>query len=116
MTYAGLALLFVFAAACVAAACWLLVRPPRRWYAGVAVVALALILLTAVFDSVMIWADLFRFDEQMLLGVRIGLAPLEDFAWPVAAALLLPAVWEAMGRWNRRRRSRIGTGGGGGSP
>ena len=25
-------------------------------------------------------------------GIRIGLAPLEDLAWPVAAAAILPAL------------------------
>ena len=41
----------------------------------------------------MIAADLFRFAEGDLLGIRIGLAPLEDLAWPLAAGLLLPSLW-----------------------
>ena len=40
----------------------------------------------------MIAADLFRFDQAQLSGIRIGLAPLEDLAWPVAAAAILPAL------------------------
>ena len=44
----------------------------------------------------MIAADLFRFDASQLLGVRVGLAPLEDLAWPLAAGLLLPALRVAL--------------------
>lgn len=50
------------------------------------------VLLTVIFDNLMIAADLFRFDEAQLSGIRIGLAPLEDLAWPVAAAATLPAL------------------------
>ncbi|NKF31514.1 lycopene cyclase domain-containing protein, partial [Pseudomonas sp. BGM005] len=41
-----------------------------------------------------------------LLGIHIGLAPLEDFAYPIAGAIMLPAVWAAL---RARRRSRIGS-------
>jgi lycopene cyclase domain-containing protein len=104
VTYADLAVMFVLGSMVVAAVCHLIARPSLRWRLGVLLVALVLVVLTAVFDSVMIAADLFRFDEDMLLGVRVGLAPLEDFAWPIAAVLLLPALWEALGR----RRGRQG--------
>ena len=77
MTYAGLALLFVAAAA-----------------------------LTAAFDSLMIAADLFRYDAGSLTGLRVLLAPVEDFAWPVVAVLLLPALWELLGSAERRGASR----------
>jgi lycopene cyclase domain-containing protein len=98
MSYAALALLFLAVAGVVAAAAALLVRPGRPWWAATAGVAAALLVLTAVFDSLMIAADLFRFDERRLLGVHVLLAPLEDFAWPLASALGLPALWELLGR------------------
>ena len=59
----------------------------RRWIAtGVA--AVVLLVLTAVFDSVMIAAGLFGYADGTRLGPAIGLAPIEDFAYPVAAVLL----------------------------
>ncbi|WP_337006858.1 MULTISPECIES: lycopene cyclase domain-containing protein [unclassified Microbacterium] len=67
---------------------------------------LVLFVLTAVFDTVMIAAGLFHYAEDPLLGVHIGLAPIEDFAYPLAGALLLPAVWTAM---RARRRVRVRT-------
>ncbi|MCO1338896.1 hypothetical protein BJH93_08325 [Kocuria polaris] len=59
--------------------------------AGAAVVVL--VLLTAVFDNLMLAAGLFGYTPEALSGYYIGLAPLEDFAYPVAAAVLLPALW-----------------------
>jgi lycopene cyclase domain-containing protein len=104
MSYATMALLFVAGAGLVAALCLLPTWPPSmRWRGAVGLVALTLAVLTAVFDSVMIAADLFRYDESTLSGVRVLLAPVEDFAWPLAAAVLLPSLWVALGR----RRSRV---------
>lgn len=95
--YGWLACAVVAVAAGVAAVCAVRVRPGARWWGNVALVAAALVVLTAVFDSLMIAADLYRFGEAALSGLRVGAAPVEDFAWPVAAALLLPAVWELLG-------------------
>lgn len=92
MTYAGLAVCFLAAAAFVLVAAAVLRRPDRRWWLATAATALALVLLTVIFDNLMIAADLFRFDEAQLSGIQIGLAPLEDLAWPVAAAATLPAL------------------------
>ena len=64
--------------------------------------AIALLVLTAAFDNVMIAAGLFAYSDAHISGVRIGLAPIEDFAYPLAAALLVPAVWELSGRRGRR--------------
>ena len=70
------------------------VRRPRfaqrmRWSALAAGV---LLVLTAVFDNVMIAVGLFTYPEEHLSGLRIGLAPVEDFAYPLCAAFLVPAV------------------------
>jgi len=52
-----------------------------------------LVALTAVFDNVMIAAGLFTYPEQHLSGLRIGLAPIEDFTYALCAAFLVPAVF-----------------------
>ena len=93
MSYPAVALLFLAVAAVVTATAAVVRRPGRRWWLCTAAVAAALLVLTAVFDSLMIAADLFRFDEDRLLGWHVLLAPVEDFAWPVASALALPALW-----------------------
>ncbi|BDV30979.1 lycopene cyclase domain-containing protein [Microbacterium terricola] len=58
-----------------------------------ALAAIALMLLTAVFDNLMIAADLYSYPAEHLSGLRVGAAPLEDFAYPLCAAFLVPAVW-----------------------
>lgn len=54
--------------------------------------ALILVILTAIFDNIMVAADLFTYPEHLISGIRIGLAPIEDFAYPLAAAFGVPAV------------------------
>lgn len=71
---------------------------------AIAVTVAALVLLTAVFDSLMIAADLFHYAPEMLVGVHIGLAPIEDFSYPLAGAVLLPCLWALL-----RSRSRPDT-------
>ncbi|EZP27058.1 lycopene cyclase domain-containing protein [Microbacterium oleivorans] len=51
-----------------------------------------LVVLTAVFDNAMIAADLFTYPAEHISGIRIGLAPIEDFAYPVCIAFLLPSI------------------------
>ena len=62
----------------------------RMGASGIA--AAVLLTLTAVFDNVMIAAGLFTYPEHLISGVRIGLAPIEDFSYPLCAAFLVPAV------------------------
>ncbi|GLJ78959.1 lycopene cyclase domain-containing protein [Microbacterium imperiale] len=69
-------------------------RRPRfaRRMAWSALAAVGLLALTAVFDNVMIAVGLFTYPEVHLSGIRVGLAPIEDFAYPLCAAFLVPAV------------------------
>jgi len=92
MTY--LLVLAPFLAA-TAVAVALTARRPRfgARMAASAVAAGILILLTAVFDNVMIAVGLFTYPAELISGVRIGLAPLEDFAYPLCAAFLVPALF-----------------------
>ena len=60
-----------------------------------------LLVATAVFDSVIVGTGIVGYDGSRILGIRIGAAPVEDFAYPLAALLLLPALWLLT-----RRRSR----------
>ncbi|MCR2812050.1 lycopene cyclase domain-containing protein [Microbacterium sp. zg.Y1090] len=64
-----------------------------RRMAASAVAAVVLLILTAVFDNIMIAVDLFTYPEHNISGIRIGLAPIEDFSYPLCAAFLVPAVW-----------------------
>ncbi|GAA4837574.1 hypothetical protein GCM10023221_13610 [Luteimicrobium xylanilyticum] len=69
----------------------------RRRLAALGLALLALLVVTAVFDSLMIAAGLFTYDAATLAGPRVGRAPLADLAYPLGAVLLLPSVWELLG-------------------
>lgn len=92
MTYGLLAALFLLPPALVTVLAVVVRRPGPRWWAITGATITGLLLLTIVFDTAMIAADLFRYDEDQLSGVLIGIVPLEDLAWPVAAGLLLPSL------------------------
>lgn len=91
MTYPLIVLPFAVAALVVTLAT---IRRPRfgRRMGASGIAAAVLVALTAVFDNLMIAAGLFTYPEERISGLRIGLAPLEDFAYPVCAAFLVPAV------------------------
>ena len=100
MSYWGLNAFFLGAVAVVAVIAIALRRPPR-W---VAVLASAVILLivTAVFDNVMIGIGLVGYNRSLISGVLIGIAPLEDFAYALAAVILLPSLWALLARRDDR--------------
>jgi lycopene cyclase domain-containing protein len=74
-----------------------LVRAGRRALAAAGVAVAVLLVLTAVFDNVIVGSGLVGYHPGRILGLRIGVAPIEDFAYPVAAALGLPALWALLG-------------------
>ena len=102
MIYPLIVVPFLVAAAAVALA------TSRRPRFGVrmrvsALTALVLCALTAVFDNAMIAAGLFTYPDGLISGIRIGLAPIEDFAYPIAAAFLVPAVLTLLAPRERER-------------
>jgi lycopene cyclase domain-containing protein len=64
-----------------------------RRMAASGISAAVLVVLTAVFDNLMIAAGLFTYPAEHLSGLRVGLAPMEDFSYAVCAAFLVPAVF-----------------------
>ena len=52
-----------------------------------------LLVLTAVFDNLIVGTGIVGYDPARIIGLRVGVAPIEDFAYPAAAALALPALW-----------------------
>ena len=104
MTYAVILLPFVAVTAAVVAAT---ARRPAfgRRMAASAIAALILVGLTAVFDNLMIAAGLFSYPPEHLSGLRVGLAPLEDFSYAVCAAFLVPAVYTLLPRGAARERA-----------
>ena len=102
MTYFWLSLIFLTAAALVLAGALLLSLHRRtlltRWIMPIVAAGVVLMILTAVFDNVMILVGLITYDQTTISGLFVGLAPLEDFAYPLAGLILLPSVWLLLGK------------------
>ncbi len=58
--------------------------------------------LTMVFDSALVGTGVVSYDWSRTLGPRLGLAPLEDLSYTVAACALAPAVWAY---WHTRKEA-----------
>lgn len=96
MTYPQLAVGLVVLALVVRGVAQVLVR--RRGHrlplAPTVAAAVAVVALTAVFDNVMLAAGIDDYARAHASSLTLGRAPIEDFSYPLAAAVLLPAVWE----------------------
>ena len=68
------------------------------WTQATGAAILLLLLLTAVFDNLIIAANIVSYDSTKISGLFIGYAPVEDFAYSIAAVLLVAVVWNIMGR------------------
>lgn len=85
----------------------LLVALRRRVLRPAALLGTLVVILmtTTVFDNVMIGVGLLvAYDDELISGIRIGVAPIEDLAYAIAAALALPALWALL---PARRRSEL---------
>jgi len=99
MTYAVLSLVLL------ALAAWAAVAGARRlpdgkartrhWTAA-AITAAVLVALTAIFDNIMIAAELYEYGSEGTSGILVGLAPIEDFSYPIACAIGIPGLWLLM--------------------
>ena len=92
MSYALLNLLFVLPV--------LVVLFAYRWlvhWGTICYTLVALLLMTAVFDNFIVGSGVVAYDPELLSGVFIGFAPIEDFAYTLVAALLIPLTWWWLG-------------------
>jgi len=94
MTYLLLNLAFLAVAAVVAVAAILTRRAPRWRVVGLT--AIPLLALTALFDNVLVGTRIVAYDPTKISGAFLGVAPLEDFSYPIAAVVLLPCLWSLL--------------------
>ncbi|MFC9918959.1 lycopene cyclase domain-containing protein [Agromyces binzhouensis] len=79
----------------------------RRRTIATAIGAAVLLVLTAVFDSLIVGTGIVAYDDAHRSGLAVGLAPVEDFLYPIAGVLLLPAVWSILAGARRNRAARV---------
>jgi lycopene cyclase domain-containing protein len=79
----------------------LLLVPKNRWPAYL-VGILPMVVLTAIFDNLIVGAGIVDYDPSKISGILVGIVPIEDFAYTIAAVLIVPSVWSAM--VNRKKK------------
>lgn len=84
MTYMGLNAIFLGAVILVG----LVMRKKLPWKA-IGLSTGALVIATAIFDNIIVGTGIVAYDEKLILGIKVGFAPIEDFAYALAAPLLI---------------------------
>lgn len=87
MTYLALNSIFLGAVLIVG----LILRKQLPWRA-IAGATGVLLVLTAIFDNVIVGTGIVAYDENLISGIKIGFAPIEDFAYSLAAPLLISII------------------------
>jgi lycopene cyclase domain-containing protein len=65
----------------------------------IAILTAVLLVMTAIFDNFIVGTGIVAYDPELISGVRIGFAPIEDFFYTLAAIVLIPSLWN----WLRSR-------------
>ena len=88
MTYLALNMTFMF----IAFVTLNLVSRKSPWRA-IGFTMLWMLLVTMVFDNIIIGLEIVGYDKTKISGILLGLAPIEDFAYTVVAVLAVSIIW-----------------------
>lgn len=69
-------------------------RPSRYWLLAV----VALLVLTAVFDNLIVGSGIVAYSHALILNLYVVKAPVEDFAYALGAMVIVPALWTDLER------------------
>ncbi|MFZ1250666.1 MAG: lycopene cyclase domain-containing protein [Candidatus Microsaccharimonas sp.] len=65
-------------------------KPSKSWLITLGV----LMVLTLVFDNVIVGTRIVGYDTSKLLGIYLGVAPVEDFFYALLAVIIVPFLWK----------------------
>lgn len=51
-----------------------------------------IVLLTVIFDNLIVGLDIVRYDPNLISGIRIGYAPIEDFSYSLVIPYLVAII------------------------
>jgi len=57
-------------------------------------VLILMLALTAIFDSLLVWAGIYDYDATKMLNIIIVKAPIEDFLYAIFAVATTIFIWE----------------------
>lgn len=94
MAFTYLVLNFVFLAVVLFVFRKYLTKPSKTWWLSLG----SLLVLTAVFDNIMIASGFVSYDPEKIIGLYVGIAPIEDFMYAILAAILAPVLWRVFNK------------------
>lgn len=59
---------------------------------------IALLIMTALFDQIIIGLGIVSYDTDKILGLYIGLAPIEDFFYCLGAVIIVGTLWKKLNK------------------
>ena len=69
---------------------------PKAWWLTLG----GIVVLTAIFDPIIIYLNIVDYDPSKLLGIYFFGAPIEDFFYALYAVCIVPLVWNRLGERN----------------
>jgi len=72
----------------------MLFKPVKLPWKQLGAVLFLLLILTSIFDSLIIANGIVAYDTLKTLGIYIGRAPIEDFAYTIAGVIIVPYLWK----------------------
>jgi lycopene cyclase domain-containing protein len=72
----------------------------RKWLnpGALRLAALLTLFMTLVFDNLIVLAGIVGYDEKLISGIKLGVAPIEDFSYTLLGLVMIPLTWELLGR------------------
>lgn len=67
-------------------------KPSKVWW----ITFCTFMLLTLIFDNVIIGLNIVEYNTDKILNIFIGYAPIEDFAYAVLACIIIPLLWNGL--------------------
>lgn len=76
----------------VCGAVWLYTR--QRITKTIMISCVILLAMTAIFDSLIVGQKIVAYNPNNILGIVIGWAPIEDFAYTIVSVVTVTLLWE----------------------
>lgn len=66
---------------------------PKRLRKVTLIALVPLMVATAIFDNLIVGFGIVAYDTAKISGLYVGVVPIEDFCYSIAAVWLVPAIW-----------------------
>ena len=76
---------------------------PKAWWVTLG----GLLVLTLIFDPLIIYANIVDYNPGKILGFRLFGAPIEDFFYALYAACIVPLIWHRLEEKDKKKNEKL---------